>query len=81
MKKIKIRPTKKPHTFCLIYSYDIHVAHQINEKNYKEAAENLVKEINDFGLAANLMQRYVYPQYYITFKSKHDAMAFKLKWL
>ncbi len=79
-RSIIARPTKRPHTFYLRYGYDTFTCYD-NENEYKDMATNFVKEVNDFGLKAKLKQKYIPPMYYITFNSRHDVMAFKLKFL
>lgn len=79
MENLKVKPTKKPHTFYLRYGDDVYT-HYDDAEDYKSKVEIFVKEVNDFGLKANLKQKYVYTKYYITFRSRHDAMAFKLRW-
>ncbi|KKK55388.1 hypothetical protein LCGC14_3075090, partial [marine sediment metagenome] len=42
----------------------------------------LVREVNEMGIKANLKQRFrIYSYFYITFRSKYDAAAFKLGWM
>lgn len=80
MKELKIFPTGRPHTFYLRYGEGKYTFYD-NDEDYKDMAESFVKEINDSGLKAKLKQRYILPMYYITFNSRYDAMAFKLKFL
>ena len=80
--KLTIHPTKRPHTFFLRYRYDYGSIHIENMTNYKRRAESLVQEINEAGIKANLKSRYKqYSHFYITFRSKYDAAAFKLGWM
>lgn len=81
--RLIVYPTKKPHTFFLKYkivspSKPFAQEHQ----NYKKLAQEFVNEVNEMGIKANLKQRYKYsPNFYITFRSKYDAAAFKLGWM
>lgn len=77
--KLTIIPTKKPHTFFLQYKQYIFSQDKVY---YKILAEQLVREVNKAGIKANLRKRYKFNAfYYITFKSKYDAAAFKLGWM
>lgn len=81
--KLTIHPTKKPHTFFLKYRI-IHPSKSYFEEreNYKQLALQLVREVNEMGIKANLKQRFrIYSYFYITFRSKYDAAAFKLGWM
>jgi len=81
--KLTICPTKRPHTFFLKYNlFSPTESYAKERKKYKKEAQRFVQEVNDMGLKANLMTRYKgYSNYYITFKSKYDVVAFKLKWV
>jgi len=82
--KLTIYPlTNRPHTFFLSYKFNM------SSESYSEAhitygklAQEFVDEVNETGLKANLKTRYKwYSNYYITFRSKYDVVAFKLRWL
>lgn len=81
--KLTIHPfTNKPHTFFLKYKYNSSESYSEVRMNYKKLAQQFVKEVNEMGLKANLKKRFKYdPNYYITFRSKYDVVAFKLKWV
>lgn len=80
--KLTIYPTKKPHTFFLKYNlYSPSESYAKECEKYEKEARRFVQEVNDMGLKANLMTRYKWSNYYITFRSKYDVVAFKLKWL
>ena len=79
-----IRKTKRPHTFFIgvdwksFYEKDS----KIHSGAYKKVVLEFIEENKKLGLNPMLKVRYVNDQrYYITFRSKHDAMAFKLTWL
>jgi len=81
--RLIICPTKKPHTFFLKYKLVSPSKPYFEEReNYKLLALQLVREVNEMGIKANLKQRYkFYSYFYITFRSKYDAAAFKLGWM
>ena len=81
--KLTIFPTKRPHTFFLKYNlYSPTETYAKEREKYKKEAQRFVREINEMGLKANLMIRYnLCSNYYITFRSKYDVVAFKLRWL
>ena len=81
--KLTAYPTKRPHTFFLKYNcYSSADSYAEGYEKYKKEAQRFVREINEMGLKANLMTRYkLCSNYYITFRSKYDVVAFKLKWL
>ncbi len=81
--RLIICPTKKPHTFFLKYKIvSPSKPYAQEQKNYKKLAQEFVNEVNEMGIKANLKHRYKFYQYfYITFRSKYDAAAFKLGWM
>lgn len=81
--RLIICPTKKPHTFFLKYKIISPSKPYLEEcENYKKLALQLIREVNEMGMQANLKQRYKFNSYfYITFKSKYNAAAFKLGWM
>ncbi len=81
--KLTICPTKRPHTFFLKYNlYSPTESYAKEREKYKKEAQRFVQEVNDMGLKANLLTRYKWnSNYYITFRSKYDVVAFKLKWV
>ncbi len=81
--KLTIHPTKKPHTFFLKYKISPSSQPYYEKRHeYKRVAQEFVNEVNEMGLRANLKKRYTfYSYFYITFKSKYDVVAFKLKWV
>jgi len=80
--RLTIHLTKRPHTFFLKYRWDNSRTHIKDRANYKRQAQALVQEINETGIKANLKSRYrPYSYFYITFRSKYHAAAFKLGWM
>ena len=80
--RLTIYSTKRPHTFFLRYQWDFGSIHAEDRANYKRQSEALVQEINETGIKANLRSRYkLYSYFYITFRSKYHAAAFKLGWM
>ncbi len=83
---ITIRPTKKKYTFFLdfdwgdFYAMDLKFDYSDAQDLYHRLAEDLIKDMRFLGLStARLKKRYLYNSYYyITFRSIHDVMAFKL---
>jgi len=82
-----IEKTKKPHTFFIginwtsFYEKDSRIHSGVGNEMYKKIALEFIEENKKLGLNPMLKVRYVNnPTYYITFRSKHDAMAFKLTW-
>lgn len=81
--KLTIRSTKKPQTFFLKYNLWSPTKSYLEERKiYEKASQELVDEVNEMGIKANLKIRFKsYSYYYITFRSKYDAAAFKLGWM
>ena len=85
---LKIFATDKPHTFLIDFDWSLHyrllTSHTYSTSLilYHQLAEEFVEGICKQGMKGKLKQRYTNNSiYYITFASKHDAMAFKLTWL
>lgn len=82
--KLTIYPlTNRPHTFFLKHNlYSPTESYAEGHEKYRKEAQRFVQEVNNMGLKANLRTRYTYcSNYYITFRSKYDVVAFKLRWL
>lgn len=83
---LTVEPTKRKYTFLLAFDwsgfYDLNLEIDYTEtKNlYFDLAEGFIKEMRSLGLStARLKTRYTnHSYYYITFRSIHDVMAFKL---
>lgn len=84
---IETYSTDRPHTFYLEFKWSKYYSKPTNNYTagrqvYKKEAEKIIKRLENQGLRPMLKEKYKYnPQYYITFRSKHDAAAFKLGWL
>ena len=51
------------------------------EQEYSKLVTELYSKAQSMDLEAKIKSQYkVLTQYYLTFKSKHDAVAFKLRW-
>lgn len=81
--RLIVCPTKKPHTFYLKYKlFSPSLPYYEERHEYKRVAQEFVNEVNEMGLKANLKKRYTfYSYFYITFRSKYDVVAFKLRWM
>lgn len=81
--RLIILPTKRSHTFFLKYKISPPSRPYYEERHeYKRVAQEFVNEVNEMGLRANLKKRYTFHSYfYITFRSKYDVVAFKLRWM
>ncbi len=86
---IEIHVTEKNRTFLLhfnwgkFYLLDLELGRLGGLNLYYEISSNFVEETRQLGLStAKLRKKYMIPdrRYYITFRSVHDAMAFKLTW-
>ena len=87
---LEIHSTNKPHTFLINFDWSLHykstTGHTYTYSTslilYRELVGKFVEGICKQGMQGRIKQRYkTHPIYYITFASKHDAMAFKLTWL
>lgn len=84
-----VEPTDRKYTFLLdfdwsgyYYSKNTDFDYDEVQNLYGDTVENFVQEMRELGLTtAKLKKGYLYGiVYYITFRSVHDAMAFKLTW-
>lgn len=84
-----IEPTDRKHTFLLDFDWSGYYYSKNTDFDYDETQDiyhglvrDFVQEMRELGLTtAKLKKGYLYGiVYYITFRSVHDAMAFKLTW-
>ena len=88
MDYIIIKETNKPETFSVVFDW-VAFYQQFRKIYYSKSKEVSYNQVLAFakrnaqiGLKPLIKKRYTYQSaYYITFRSKHDAMAFKLRWL
>ncbi len=84
---LTVKETKRPQTFYLLFNwekyYNLSSGNHLKSKNaYYNEVLNLVEQSKKIGLTPMIKKRFTYNSlYYITFRSKHDAMAFKLRWI
>ena len=88
MDYIIIKETNKPQTFSVVFDWEAYykqLPNTIDAKSqivYYNQVLEFVKINQELGLKPMIKKRYKHHStYYITFRSKHDAMAFKLRWL
>ncbi len=80
---INARLTENPHTFYLKFAWHNYIRNNLTVPNYQPAylgeIRKFVNEIKAAGLNP-MLKTGRFDVQYITFRSKHDAMAFKLGW-
>ncbi len=88
MDYVEIKETNRPHTFFVGFDWVAYYkqlpksTHAKSQNVYYNQVLEFIKVNQELGLKPMIKKRYKYHStYYITFRSKHDAMAFKLRWI
>lgn len=74
-----------PQTFYLQFVFS-HLKYYFSiknyEKDYQELVNQLYHQVSEFGLKPMIRtENWSIPKHYMTFRSKHDATAFKMKYM